>query len=298
MLGRGLENYKGDDLRSTDAYDNNFTEKINTFATHKNDGFNGTVDHKMIRQKKIPGRAGRELRRLRLSVYAKDPKNPLTYAQMAEECGYFNNEGKPLGTTYQYKEDSSTKEFFPKDVVDQLKIPLVERGISEEEVYEVLAGISPRTESSHSHSTRVVSRPESDVRDVPILSRKSVYRVARGEIKLGQVTRYSPEATQLEASEVIMGWMQLPDAGDDPIVMDLNDDRGSRVVVDRTRKDIVEGNAYLFQRFRDGPLVYGRVVDGMLYSEEEATYGHIVELDNRVPIIFGEVVWLMERTSR
>lgn len=287
------ENRGQDSFRATGARDRNSAN----FLENKKDDLSKMpgelVEMQMIKRKEPAGIAARALRTFRERVKNHPDFPELTLSQMSKECGFYNKAGDTPASTYQYNEREFTGKYFTRDKVDKFKIPLVRRGIPEAEIYAVLTGVPNTSLPRHSEVNFV---DKSDMRDIPVLSRQSVFRLARGELKLGKVARLSPDAKALEAAGVIMGWMSLPDANDDTVIMDLNDGRGSRVVVDRSKREQIEGNSYICALGES--LVYGTIMDGMLYSEEGNNYGDVIDLQNHIPVIFGQVMWLMERKSR
>lgn len=249
---------------------------------------------KVNRSKPTAGKAAHALKAFRERVYEVPGFPKLTHKQMAVEANFVNRLGKVSASSYQYNEDVYPRDFFTLDQVRKFMTPLTRRGIPEAEIFRVLVGFVPVSSTPTFH----VDWPSgTDVRGVPVLSRKTVYRLAKGEITLGKVGSLEPAAiTELEAAGLIMGWLKLPDASDDTVIMELEDGSGSRLVVDRADRDLVDGESYVFL-LGDG-MIYAEYRDQVLYSEEGATYGDEVQLNNRMPVPFGKVTWLMEKKAR
>lgn len=246
----------------------------------------------MRKKSKVGGKAAQALKELRERVENVIPDEKLTYGQMAFECGWLDKNGKGSASTYQYNERDFEGEYFSKSKVDRLKVPLVRRGMPEDEIYSVLTGISI---SSPGKKSRVKSLPETGGRSIPVLSRQTVLRLVRGEIRLGQISRISPEARKFEAAGVIMGWADIPETNDDTVVMEWDNGRGSWLIIDRSCKEFQEGESYVC--LIGDVLRYGTVLNGKLYSDEGDDFGQVIGFGDHIPVVFGMVLWLMERKA-
>lgn len=86
-----------------------------------------------------PGKAAIALKRMREEVKFKIPKAPLTLKRMAEECKILGGDDKPSPSSYQYIEES-VRDKFDMDRVNQIKGPLIKRGIPMERIVRELVG--------------------------------------------------------------------------------------------------------------------------------------------------------------
>jgi len=295
LIGFRGENGGEDSLRGMGVRDRNSSDvpkKRKEFIGNISGRSSDLFGMSMVKQRKVGGRAAQALKELRESVinYPKEPT--LTYAQMALECGFIDENGEGIASTYQYNEREYEKDYFSKEKVDRFKIPLSKRGIPETEIYSVLTGVRI---TSPGKKSRVNFLPETDGHSIPVLSHQTVLRLTRGEIRLGQVSRISPEARRFKAAGVIMGWVDIPETNEDTVVMEWDNDRGSWLIIDRSCKTFEEGESYVC--LIGDVLRYGTVLNGKFYSDEGDDFGEVIDFGDNVPVIFGLVLWLMERKA-
>lgn len=252
----------------------------------------------MAEKSKVGGKAGRALRELRLRVKKYPGEPDLTFEQMALECGFVDEHGKGIGTTYQYKETQFRGNVFNKDQVDMLKIPLVKRGIPEAEIYRVLAGVTVATDASSLLGKDVGFSPGA-ARHVPYLSSDGALRISRGEVILGSIAKLEPAAIhQLEAAGIIMGWRDWQGVSDQTVQMEVHDGLGTEILVDRADTALVEGKQYVV-RYRDKAgnesMRCVTIDDGKMIAEDGLEANKALDLGDRVPPVFGRAIRLIQK---
>lgn len=242
------------------------------------------VEVQMIKRKEPAGRAARALRDLRLRVKKHPNKPELTLAQMSKECGFYNKAGDTPPSTYQYNEREFTGDYFTKDKVDKFKIPLVERGIPEAEIYAVLTGFPNTFPLRHPE----VDFPTSTARRVPVISRDAALRISRGELTLGAIAKLDPAVIQkLEAAGAIMGWESLRGVSDQTVILEVLDGLGTEIAVDLSDKVLVDGRQYVLRH--GDKMVFVTYEEGMLIAEEGPEINKPLEFGKQVPIVLGRV---------
>lgn len=288
LFGSQNANRGEDCLRVTGVRDRNSTDfpgDQQQLTENINGNIGDSVGVIMAVKREVGGKGARALRALRERV-KNNPNFPeLTFAQMAFECGFLDEDGKGVASTYQYNEREFTKEYFSKDKVDRFKIPLVKRGIPEAEIYRVLMGVP------NSSPARIidVSSCSGTGRRVPVISRDAALRISRGELVLGPIAKLDSAAIQnLEAAGVIMGWESYRGVGDQTVIMEVLDGLGTEIVVDLSDKTLIEGKQYVLRH--GDQMTFVTLENGMVIAEEGPHVNEALEFGKMVPVVFGRVV--------
>lgn len=241
--------------------------------------------------KPTPGKAARALKRMREEVKFRIPNQPLTLKQMASECGILGSDGKPSASSYQYIEES-VRDKFDMDRVDQIKGPLIKRGISIEQIVRELVGETGLLVSPARNAVRSSPNDILGARRVPVVSRHDALRILRGDVDILELLK-APTAQRWDTrKEVVLGMValsKLEAASDRTIAFDVLDGKGSQIAVDGEDRELVDGKSYVWTIDNEA-MFFSVWSNGRMIMREGPENGRSVPFDPASYIVLGRVV--------